>query len=306
MFKKLLLASSLVMISNEINALIEIPATDVFYIDTPSMKYDNAFYIIRSAEETMGFIHRDIAFSLVSGKPPSYDMYTKKDGLQASANVIHSEEVNRVVFEITNNEKALLGTVEENWNYRNMYPFFELYSASHELIATGDFDFWGHTFTLINPNDGHVLATSSSGLFTATYTIHLKEPQFVRQLDPCLFIYVNSLAMDGFVYHNSRMSKNVKSMEHVSTQANQSSLISEIDAYRSLYDGVVPSEEDIDFMKAFTKPLLQEQLDSESSEQDRVEKTISSMIPLLKDTSLTKEQRCALLLLMSQRLKIGQ
>lgn len=206
MFKKIIVYV-LMVCSFGLEAFDELP--DVFNIDQ-STAYNSDHTVIlpvRDGEGIHGFIVRyTINNPAGSGKIPLYELYSRKNGLEAVAKVTISDSKGLVVFDINDKEGNLIGIVEEDWRSGSYYPTFELYSSSHDLIAKGYFNSIGHSFTIISSFNEQVMATISSGFTTWIHTVYLEDPELARQMDFRLFLLLNSLSMECYNRHDRNMS----------------------------------------------------------------------------------------------------
>lgn len=296
MIKNIFFIIAILSVKLTVGATIELPET--FYIDQQTVILGNNIYTIRSNERDLGFIRRHFSQGPGSKVAPQFDLYHLKQGLEATARVGLTDLPNRVVFNLADGDGLPLGRIEEDWTNTSYYPVFELYSPSNELIAKGRYSLLQHTFTITDSTENHVLATSSSGFFTWTHTVQLKDS---NQLDSRLFLLLSTIPME-YRKHSPGMSQKNYSIKD--TGPSHSALIQELQAYGQRYSDLHPSDDDVGFIMKHINPFDPEIMNEGTilSEKERVQIGIHQMLPLLDDETLTPEQRAALHLILTQEL----
>lgn len=298
MFKKYLLFAALILARCGLEAF-EVP--NYFYIDTPKVyTVGDDMMDIRADEKNLGLIKRHITGSVWSRRIPQYDLYSAKDGFEAVAKVDSTDRKYRVVFSIKDKNDQSLGSVEENWentSYFSYNPTIEIYSADQELLAIGKSNFNRTSFTLIDPIDEHVLVSAASQevLFLGNWLVLIEDPQFLNRVDSRLLILSLSISPDKAFHY--------RICGYKPSSASASAFQAALELYEGQFEGIEPTEEDADFVRSFTEPLLIEAQEEIEPQEDPVEKGFKTLMPLLDDNALTEKQKSALLLLMKQRLE---
>lgn len=261
-------------------------------------------FTIATEDAQLGSLHRAFMSS-------EYQFLDNDGKLQATGKYRSSGRLSS--FDVTNNEGQLFGKLEQKSDW---YPLvFQIISPSEMVQAEASRNFWGTTYTVVDPQcEENVIATLSCSflkrivLRSNDWKIKIHNPELFlqKELDSRLFVILAAFETDQvsialwakLTGRSSARSALDKTIEKLRT---------ELESARDGLNPVEPTEEDFEAVDAIVTQKLKEEsknvdLDDDSS-LDELESGYEIMLPMLTEEGLSPSQKNALFLMMDHLLK---
>lgn len=309
MFKKLLFAAMLFVCNlNFVNSM-ELP--EEFFVKQRWFSFTNHFDI-ETKQLKLGCVHRKL-LSLT----PQYLLHDYNDRLQAYAKMRFFAF--GAIFDVYDEFDSRIGIVEER--IFTFFPTFDMYSTTGFHIAKAKMNFWGTIYTITDPLSERVVATLSRSFFRLrdNWTVNIIDPGFCqeRHLDPRFFIVVMAFQTDLDYWRARRVNfdNDLNSLnEEISfaTEEKFHNLKYQISQYSEEFGNYNPSDEEITNIEEIVEKHFQslaiandydysiEGISAKWNDKIRLEKGISTLLPLLSSDTLSYTQKCTLYTLIEQ------
>ena len=305
----------LVGIASPLKAHVEIPSQ--FFVKQHWISLTNTFDI-ETHDRKFGTIHRKLL-----SWTPQYQFFDVYDQLQATAKMRFFSF--GATFDIFDLYERPLGRVDER--ILTFFSTFDLYRSDGYHAAKAKLNFWGTKYTVSDPYTGATIATLGRSFFRLKddWTVNIVNPSlfFEKQIDPRMFILVMAFQTDRDYWKSQREREerarlySVKQLSKVAPDAlminqkleDQRSLL---ETYRESYQGLEPSEEEVENLEMLVEKMLEEAephethveepISAEFAQVEALERGISTLLPLFESEELTRGEKSALFMLMDQRL----
>lgn len=267
-------------------------------------------FSIATKEYKLGIVHRRLfSWSLVQ-----YDFLDNNDQLQATGKMRWFSW--GATFDVFDAAEQSLGRVEEKFSW--FLPKFNFISPSNKILAEAQLNFWGTTYTVVDPISKETIAIMHRDFFRLkddwTVKIVNQELFIQKELDPRLFVIVMAFQSDReewqrqIQYYNNHnntddefISRSVEGAVEENTENSESNFSELLEPYREALSSIEPAKEDFELVDDLVTSKLEAARDSEETEV-AAETEFALILPLFEDEELTQAQKSALLVILEQHL----
>lgn len=317
MLKKYIFHSLIILagIASSLQAHVEIPSQ--FFVKQHWISLTNTFDI-ETNDRKFGTIHRKLL-----SWTPQYQFFDVYDQLQATAKMRFFSF--GATFDIFDLYERPLGRVDER--ILTFFSTFDLYRSDGYHAAKAKLNFWGTKYTVSDPHTGATIATLGRSFFRLKddWTVNIVNPSlfFEKQIDPRMFILVMAFQTDRDYWKSQREREErarLYSFKQLSKVTPDTLIIHQkledqrslLETYREDYQGVEPSDEEVENLEMLAEKILEEAEPNETHLEEPIsvelaqvqalERGISTLLPLFESEELTRGEKSALFMLMDQRL----
>ncbi|MBN9378322.1 MAG: hypothetical protein BGO14_06635 [Chlamydiales bacterium 38-26] len=322
MLKKYIFQSLIILvgIASSLQAHVEIPSQ--FFVKQHWISLTNTFDI-ETHDRKFGTIHRKLL-----SWTPEYQFFDVYDQLQAKAKMRFFSF--GATFDIYDLFERPLGRVDER--ILTFFSTFDLYRSDGYHAAKAKLNFWGTKYTVSDPHTDAIIATLKRSFFRLKddWTVDIIDSSlfFEKQIDPRMFILVMAFQTDRDYWKSKREREERGrhySVQHLSKRTPEYLALNKkleyqrslLESYRENYQGLEPSDEEVENLEEIVEKILDEaEPDETNLEEDNLpssslelakiqalDKGISTLLPLFESEELTKGEKSALFMLMDQRLQ---
>lgn len=325
MFKKIiLLCMTFFCLKSQGIAFVELP--DEFTVTQHWFSWTTAF-TIGTKDMKMGTVHSKF-FSL---SWIQYDFYDNDEKLQASGKMRWFSW--GATFDVTDAEEQSLGRVEKKFTW--FFPTFHFISNTEQILAEACLNFWGTTFTVIDPVSQQTIATMHRNFLRLKddWTVNIiNRDLFVQNgLDPRFFVIVMAFQSDDEAWNRQQHNKNnnialvlggnvrksdfeskMTFIKELKTSKSKKPVEDQVEGLRILLNEyshilpvIEPSEEDFESVdKAVTAKMEKENTVAEENESEftYLERGFMMLLPMLDSDELSASQKNALFKMLDHRL----
>lgn len=289
----------------EINELLP----EEFKVTQHWFSWTNTFSI-GTKDYNLGTVSR----SLLSWSYVQYDFYDNVEVLQASGKMRWLSW--GAVFDVEDANKAPLGRIEEKFSW--FFPSFSFISPENVIQAEAHLNFWGTTYTVIDPLSGQTIALMHRDFFRIkddwTVKIVNQELFLKKEIDPRLFVIVMAFQTDKDKWGNDNNFKydiTSSSFEEVQTtdlakkienklKSPESNLLSLVEFNKEKLKDITLADEDFEWVDSlFTKKSLELE---ENFEILNLEEESTVILSLFQEENLSPAQQKAFWLILESRL----
>lgn len=276
-----------------------------FFVKQHWFSWTNTFDI-ESKDSKYGVVHRKL-FSWT----PEYHFYDLHEQVQAKAKMSFFSF--GAVFDITDGFDYPLGKVEER--IFTFFPTFDIYRPDGYHVAKASLNFWGTTYTVMDPQTDEVIAILWRNFFRLkdNWTIDIVKPEIIFQnnLDPRMFVLVMAFQSDRDYWKRLKddMDNTLRS-PHANIALNDAlehhQLV--LEGYRESLSEVTPTQKEISALEVIVKNSLAALIFDEnniSTKDARIEildKSLTVLMPLFESNELSLGQKKALFLVIKNEL----
>lgn len=219
-------------------------------------------------------------------------------------------------FDVFDSSFQSLGRIEEKFSW--FFPTFNFISPSNMIQAEAKLNFWGTTYTVIDPLSKEIIATMQRDFFRLKDDWAVKivnQGLFIqKELDPRLFVIVMAFQSDReewqrqlnkYNHHNDFVVRGAVNINVENTE-NSNSLSEQLEKYREALSTVEPAKEDYEFVDQLVTSKFTVEKEAEEPEHNSFEKEFSMILPLLEGNQLSQTQKSALLNILEQHLNSNE
>lgn len=239
---------------------------------------------IETVAQKMGCVHR----RLLSLRP-QYDFYDHQGNLKAIARMRWFSF--GPVFDVVNDKEESLGRVEER--IFTFFPTFDIIANDGRILAVATLNFWGTTYTLVEPQSGVEMATLHRSFFRLrdNWTVTILKPELVDKINPELFITVMAFQTDLDSWRRDEIvafSSSGSSIACVNASEHSSSF--------------EPSEEDFQKVMNLVESQVKERISTVKADEEIESQFLSELDRLKTDPSFTEAEKEAAYILFTEKL----
>lgn len=259
-------------------------------------------FSIGTKDYKLGMVHRKLfSWSLVQ-----YDFLDNDGQLQASGKMRWLSW--GATFDVFDSKEQSLGRVEEKFSW--FLPTFNFISPSNTIQAEARLNFWGTSYTVIDPLSREIIAIMHRDFFRLkddwTVKIVNQDLFLQKEIDPRLFVIVMAFQSDREAWQRQLNQYNKGEdvvfrgsvdADEENPEVSEANLSNVLEKYRGALSAVEPAVEDYEFVDQLVSSKLEaeKEVSNEEKEPNSFEKELAVILPLFEDDQLSESQKSALL-----------